>query len=173
MRLVRIGSTLAATALCVGALAASSCGGDSGNDPNAHVVHIASVETSPETIQCRTFIPGTPVPREIYFNIRMVNTRSDTVRVTRVSTTGITTNAHDPALVGQFAFVKDSLTFSPVDAILRPNDGEVTYTAILAVNCFPGGTAVPDFIDIQLTLRVRTTIGEYAAIPVTIHQAYQ
>ncbi len=135
-------------------------------------MQISNVEYNPPTIQCRTDHPG-PVEREIDFNVTVVNTRADTVAVQNVSSHGITVNAHRPDLVGQVVSQFGSIPFTPTDAVLRPKDGQVVYTVRMNTACVAGGTAVPDFIDVDVTLVVRTSVGEFTTLPLRIHQAYQ
>jgi hypothetical protein len=137
-------------------------------EADAHVVQIVGVRAGPTSIECR----GGPV-REIDFNVQIVNTTAEAVRVTSVSSVGIVIRSSVESMVGQQVYLDPNLPIKPDSAVLRAGDGDVTYTFILKTACASsGGPQSPNSVDVNVTLFVRTTVGEFATVPVTIHQAY-
>jgi hypothetical protein len=162
-----IATTFLAGIVAVAAIGCSSDGGPSGN--SAKVLQIAGVAANPQSVSC--FGGGT---RQILFNVHIVNTTGQSAAVTSFSSTGLTVAASDESDLGKSTYTFSSLPFTPEEAVVRARDGDVTLTVTMNTACYPlsGPAAANSYVDIYVTLRVTTTLGQLAAAPVTIRQTY-
>ncbi len=123
------------------------------------------------------------MPDSVYWNIHMINTTDDTVRVTTVGTTGLVMSAFSPnnvegaqSVVGRPEFNFTSLPFNPSPTVLAARTG-VTLTVSMPVSyaqdCAPdplnphGIIGMDDSFtkDVDVTLVVTTTVGQYSTTP--------
>lgn len=116
------------------------------------------------------------------FNVELVSTLPDTVRVLRVETNAYVIRARDPDLIGKLTYQFQSLPFGsrstlydpappfPGAVILQPRDGDRVMNVKMQSQCLPGIalTSGAAGIDVYLTVYVWTTAGLVTSLPLQI-----
>ena len=138
------------TAICIAALLLG-CGSDAVDDPRGHLVQITKVQFAPPNISCgaRSF------DYVFLIDVSMVNTTSDSVTLTGVSSAG----TYQGSTTGKRGLDRVSLPFTPL--FLRARDGANTTRVQIAGTCPPPA----DYGTIGVTLFMTTTRGQFATAP--------
>lgn len=175
MRSRMVMSVLAAVA-AVAVVAGACAGSGVADDPTgtSKVVQIVSVSLEPQQPECTVVLDGPPRDYGVVFHMHIVNTTDETMTVTNVASVGHITNATASAEIGNPAHVFGTLPFSPTPTILRANDGDlimdVTLTDACGVSPTPAQLA---FREIEMSLRVTTTEGQYVTEPFRMRVIYR
>lgn len=142
-------------------VSALSCSDSAGS--SAGVVQIVSATVAPLVAPCSGPHAGIEQTYTLTFHVHMVNTTSEDVDVTGVSSTGIVVRATVEEDVGKSMNTFASLPYTPAGARLVAKSGDRNLAVTLFAGCgnnpIPGGIA---FRDVYTTLRVTTTAGQFA-----------
>lgn len=121
-------------------------------------VHISAIAHGPYYTACGG---RTDITYDLQFNVTVVNTTADTVRVQRVSSQGVYLAAGTrPGGAPGLGF--DALPFSPLTLV--PTYGEGTTVAHIRGNCPPAS----QYGEIQVTILVHTSAGVFASPAVKV-----
>lgn len=124
------------------------------------LVQIVSVKAAPQNVDCSR-VTQYPIP--VQFDIHLINTTSNDVTVTNVSSSGIIATSTDSSRVGRQVNMFDKLQFTP--ATLVAKTGDLTMSAWMTGQCTQPPTLT---MRVTMTVYITTTAGQYATPPVDI-----
>jgi hypothetical protein len=156
---------------------ALGCGSD-GPSNSAGFVQISDFSPNPQQANCATnnMMPPSNIgaPDTVLMQVQMVNTTANDVNVTAGGTQGTVMVATDPLDVGAMAGVHPSLPFTPTPAVLVAESGDLTIRVAFptAPLCQQKPVGYVGQWDVNVSVRMTTTSGQYVTVPKTIRVAW-
>ena len=153
---------------------ALACGGGGGDStPPTGIVQLVSVTTNVLTMSCGR-MNHLANPDSLYLLAHLVNTTANDVTIDSIGSTGQIIRASDTLQVGLYTLINTSLPYHPRPALLQAHTGDLTLTVSLPTTSLcAGNSAVLDYKDINVSVRVTTGAGQFVSLPMTIHVVYQ
>lgn len=154
------------------AFAAASCGGDASEPHRTEVVQMGTVSLPVPDAICTDPSEGSEVSYQLEFFVQMINTTSDSVSITGVSSTGIVYAASrqiDITSPPMAAHIFGILPYAPNPVGLRAHDGDVTLHITMRVPCGTAEVTTEYSRTILTTLHIRTNSGQYDTVPLASH----
>lgn len=159
-------------AAALAGVAAAGCGSEVAVDTHKgspFVVQVGTMTADKDQVLCTDPDGGVEAHYDLTYLVEMVNTTSNDVTVTGISSNGQVVNATNQSDLGKAAHVFNALTWTPQPALVRAHDGDLTLRAPITVNCGTATVTAPFSRDILTTLVVTTTVGAFASPPVITH----
>jgi hypothetical protein len=165
--------TAALTALAAG------CGESSTSPAGNGMVHISNYVVNPQSVEC-AMTPTNPPrnngsPDSVALQVTLVNTTANSVTLTSAGSQGTVTRSSDTTDVLASAMTYATLPYTPQGATVRPLDGQVAFTLMLPTIPFCNTKPVGyrGYQDVNMTVVLLASTGEYHTVPKAIHVVWQ
>lgn len=155
-----------------------ACGGSDGPTNNRGVIQLSEFAMRPQIARCGVTPTNPPSwavsPDTVALEATLVNTTEDDITLSVAGTAGTIIRTSMPEDLGQIAATFPSVPYTPKDGSVPSKVGAVSVRASLPVQplCQAKPVGYTGWREIDISLRITTSVGQYITIPATLHVSW-